>query len=102
VLPNFLLSCGIRFLLSVIVLAHPVGGNSTAAATSIPFMALTHRLFHRHNKTVFALETVKRRRENQVVLVLHALDNVMDDPLVMDLIINEKTAVPGGLLLTQE
>jgi hypothetical protein len=60
------------------------------------------RQLHRRNKTVFALETVKRRRENQVVLVLHALDNVMDDPLVMDLIINVKTAVPGGLLLTQE
>jgi hypothetical protein len=61
------------------------------------------RQLYRHNKTVFALETIKRRRKNQVMLLLQALDNVMKNhPLVMDLIINEKTAVPGGLLLTQE
>jgi hypothetical protein len=55
------------------------------------------RQLYRHNKTVFALETIKRRRKNQVMLLLQALDNVMNHPLVMDLIINEKTAVPGGL-----
>jgi hypothetical protein len=36
------------------------------------------------------------------MLLLQALDNVMNHPLVMDLIINEKAAVPGGLLLMQE
>jgi hypothetical protein len=36
------------------------------------------------------------------MLLSQALDNVMNHPLVMDLIISEKTAVPGGLLLTQE
>jgi hypothetical protein len=42
-------------------------------------------------------------KTHQVALLLHALDNVMNDPLVMDLIINEeKSTVPSGLSLTQE
>jgi hypothetical protein len=43
-LPKDLLSWGIRFLRSIVVLLRPVGGNSTPAEESLTFMPLSRLL----------------------------------------------------------